>query len=68
MAIDKQNNRHTISPQTRIVFIIQKPMVLLVTTKVEQGKIRVGKKQLLVITGALIATTITQRAMSFHYW
>ena len=36
-------------------------------TKVEQGKIRVGNKQILVITMALIATTVTQRAMSCHY-
>ena len=36
-------------------------------TKVEQGTIRVGGERLLVITGALIATTVTQRATSFHY-
>ena len=37
-------------------------------TKVEQGTIRVGGKRLLVITGALIATPVTQRATSCHYW
>ena len=36
-------------------------------TKVEPGTIRVGGKQLLVITGALIATTVTQRATRCHY-
>ena len=41
--------------------------VLVVTTKVEQEKIRVGNERLLVITGALIATTVTQRGMSFLY-
>ena len=43
------------------------PRVLVVSTKVEQGTIRVGNKQLLVITGALIATTVTQRATICHY-
>ena len=37
-------------------------------TKVEPGKIRVCGKRLLAITGALIATTVTQRASRFHYW
>ena len=41
--------------------------VLVVATKVEQGKIRVGNEQLLVITGALIATTVTQIGTSCHY-
>ena len=41
--------------------------VLAVTTKVEQVTIRVGNEQLLMITGALIATTVTQRATSYHY-
>ena len=36
-------------------------------TKVEPGKIRVGGKQLLVITGALFARTITQRASRCNY-
>ena len=36
-------------------------------TKVEQGTIRVGGERLLVITGALIATTVTQRAPRCHY-
>ena len=36
-------------------------------TKVEQGTIRVGGERLLVITGDLIATTVTQRATSCHY-
>ena len=36
-------------------------------TKVDQGTIRVGGEQLLVITGDLIETTVTQRAMSFNY-
>ena len=36
-------------------------------TKVEPGKIRVGGERLLVITGALIATTVTQRASRCHY-
>ena len=41
--------------------------VLVVAKIVEQGKIRVGNEQLLVITGALIATPVTQRATSCHY-
>ena len=41
--------------------------VLVVTKKVEQGAIRVGNKRLLVITGALIATTFTQRPNIFYY-
>ena len=36
-------------------------------TKVEPGTIRVGGERLLVITGALIATTVTQRALRCHY-
>ena len=36
-------------------------------TKVEPGKIRVGDQRLLVITGALIATNVTQRATRCHY-
>ena len=36
-------------------------------TKVEQGTIRVGGERLLVITGALISTTVIQRATSYHY-
>ena len=35
--------------------------------KVEQGTIRVGGEQLLVITRALIETTVTQRASICHY-
>ena len=37
-------------------------------TKVEPGTIRVGCERLLLITGALIATTVTQRALRRHYW
>ena len=37
-------------------------------TKVEPGTIRVGGERLLAITGALIATTVTQRASICHYW
>ena len=36
-------------------------------TKVKLVTIRVGGEQLLVITGALIATTVTLRASRFHY-
>ena len=36
-------------------------------TKVEPGTIRVGNKRLLATTGALIATTVTQRASICHY-
>ena len=36
-------------------------------TKVEPGKIRVGGERLLEITGALIATTVTQRVSRCHY-
>ena len=36
-------------------------------TKVEQGTIMVGGERILVITGALTVTTVTQRATSFHY-
>ena len=41
--------------------------VLIVTTKVEQGTIRVGNKRLLMITGAPIASKFTQREMSCHH-
>ena len=41
--------------------------VLVVATKVEQVTIMVGNEQLLVITGALIATTVTQVTTIFHY-
>ena len=36
-------------------------------TKVEPGTIRVGGDQLLVINGALITTTVTQRSSRGHY-
>ena len=36
-------------------------------TKVEPGTIRVGGKQIIVITGDLIATDVTQRASRCHY-
>ena len=37
-------------------------------TKVEPGTIMVGGEWLLLITGALIATIVTQRASRCHYW
>ena len=36
-------------------------------TKVEPGTIRVGGEQLLVVTGVLIATTVTQITLRCHY-
>ena len=42
--------------------------VLVVATKVEQRKIRVGNERLLVKTVALIARTFTQRETSCHHW
>ena len=43
--------------------------VLAVTTKLEQGKIRVGNQQLLMITGAPIARIVTKIETSFyHRW
>ena len=36
-------------------------------TKVEPGTIRVGGERLLVITGALVARTVTQIALRCHY-
>ena len=47
LAINKQNNMHATAPHTNIA------------TKAKQGTIRVGNEQLLVITGALIARTVT---------
>ena len=41
--------------------------ILVVATTVEQGTIGVGKKWLLVITGALIARTVNQISISFHH-
>ena len=41
--------------------------VLVGATKVEPGTIRVGGEQLLVITGVLIAATVTQRASRYHF-
>ena len=43
------------------------PRVLIVATKLEHGKIRVGNEGLLVITGVLIEITVTQRSTSCHY-
>ena len=43
------------------------PRVLVIATKVEKGTIRVGNEQLLVITSAFIAKTVTQRATGCHY-
>ena len=42
-------------------------MVLGGAKKVEPGTIRVGSERLLAITGALIATTVTQRSSICHY-
>ena len=42
--------------------------LLVVATKVEQGTIRVGNEQLLVIPGALITTNVNQRSTICHYW
>ena len=41
--------------------------VLVVAIKVEHVTIRLGNEQLLMITGALIASTVNQRATSCHY-
>ena len=41
--------------------------VLVVATKVEQGKIRVGNEKLLMITGAPIASIFTKRAIRCHH-
>ena len=68
MDINKQNTRHTISPQSHIVFIMPLPKGIGSRHKVEQGTIREGNKLLLVITSALIEKTVTQRAMSCQYW
>ena len=43
------------------------PRVLIVTTKIEQGTIRVSNEEILMITGALITTTVTQRSKSCYY-
>ena len=67
MAIDKQNNRHTTPPETHIEFIMPRFKGIGSRHKSGTGKIRVGNKQLLVITSALIAATVTQRAMSCNY-
>ena len=42
--------------------------ILVVTTKVKQGTIRKGNKQILVITGDLITRTVTKRATICHQW
>ena len=41
--------------------------VLVIATKVEQGKIRVGNKWLLMITGAQITRTVTQKSRICHH-
>ena len=41
--------------------------VLVVTPKLEQGTIRVGNEQLIVITGALIARVVTQRSINSQH-
>ena len=69
MAINKQNNRHTKPPQTHIAFIMPRPKIIGSCHKSVTEKIRGGNERLLVITGALIASKITQRAISFcHRW
>ena len=63
----KQHNRQTRPPKKLLNSSCHVKRILVVPTIVEQGKIRVGNEQLLVITGALIAKTVTQRAKRFHY-
>ena len=65
MAINKQNNRHTIPPQTHISFIM--PYFKGIGSRHKSGTGNNQGRQQIVITGALIATTVTQRATSFHY-
>ena len=67
MAINKQNKRHTTLTKTHIVVIMPRPKGVGSHHKSGTGKIRVGNELLLVITGALIARTFTQIAMSYHH-
>ena len=68
IVIDKQNNRHTISPQTHIIFIIPRSKKSLGRchksgTGNNQGRRRTTPRD----NRGLTATTVTQRATSFHY-
>ena len=67
MAIDQKKQAHNITTNSYYIHHATLRRVLRGATKVEQGKIRVCGKQLLVITGFLITTTVTQRATSCHY-
>ena len=67
MAIDKQTDRHTKPPQTYIAFFMPRFKGIGSCHKSGTGTIRVGNEQILVITGALIARTVTQRETSCHY-
>ena len=69
MAIDKPNNRHTISPQTHIVFIMPLPNKGLGRchksgTRNNRGGRRTTPRDK---WDALIATTVTQRGTRCHY-
>ena len=64
----KKKNRHTISPQTHIVFIMARSKKGFGRChKSGPGKIRVGGEPILVINRALIATTVTQISKSCHH-
>ena len=67
LAINKQNNCLTHHHKLIFYSTCHVQRVLVVTTKVEQGTIRVGNKQLLMITGDLIARKVTERAISCHH-
>ena len=69
MAIDKPNNRHTISPQTHVVFIMPLPNKGLGRchksgTRNNRGGRRTTPRDK---WDALIATTVTQRGTRCHY-
>ena len=68
MAIDKQNNGTQYHHKLILYSSCHVPRrVLGGATKVEPETIRVGGERLLVITGALIAVTVTQRETRCHY-
>ena len=68
MAIHKQNKGTQHHHKLLLHSSCHVKRVLVVATKVEQVTIRVGNEQLLVITGALISSTVNQIATSCHHW
>ena len=66
LSINKQNNRTQHHHKIILYSSFHIQRVLVVAKKLEQEKIRVGNKRLLVITVVLISRTFIQRTMICH--